>query len=312
MKSLSVLTAVVIASTSVGTAFATPPKETEASKLQWQKLIKIIQALKKNPRPKTPNENVSCTGPNGTTITYRTSSEGGRSLVSPVSIVSGGARQTFQPSQIGAYLNVDDQVVMKAIAARSQVPSFSLHLGLTDTVTPAMDQVATYQGTITASFGNGAGTAKDVSCSVTRLGFGTLPNPVPSGNRSVKCYISGTDAAASTVALISLDVARNPSSRLISDLQEVRSPTDTETLPSFLVSQFSYDASRLYAEVDDGSPDGRRIARLSARGERLLANSADNAGLVGSWTGTYERFDDGRQLRNDVDCYVTYPVLPAS
>lgn len=56
--------------------------------------------------------------------------------------------------------------------------------------------------------------------------------------------------------LISTVSASGPSRRLISDVIESRSATDTESLPSFLVSQYKADSSEIYLAVDDGSPAG--------------------------------------------------------
>lgn len=117
------------------------------------------------------------------------------------------------------------------------------------------------------------------------------------GNLGVKCF-AGLKPASTAAAIVSFEIANNASNRLISDINESRSTTDSETLPSFLVSQYKYQPLELLVEVDDGSPDGNPIAKLQA----VLAPK--KAGEKARYVGVYKRLDLGRQLSSLVTCTV--------
>lgn len=102
-------------------------------------------------------------------------------------------------------------------------------------------------------------------------------------------------------ALLSAMATSMPSRRLISDLTEARSTTDTETLPSFLVSQYKADAGEVYILLDDASPAGNLIAELDLKA--IGKKKGDKA--LWRYQGTYKRFDAGRQLNLKVECAVT-------
>lgn len=102
-------------------------------------------------------------------------------------------------------------------------------------------------------------------------------------------------------ALVSASAAANSSRRIISDIQETRSTTDSETLPSFLIAQYRGNGSEVYILVDDGSPAGTILAELDVKA--MKKKKGDTA--IARYRGTYKRFDSGRQLSAKVDCALT-------
>lgn len=118
-------------------------------------------------------------------------------------------------------------------------------------------------------------------------------------NYEINCF--DTKIKNPKTAIVSAIAASNPSRRLISDILETRSSTDTESLPSFLVSQYKADSSEIYLAVDDGSPAGVLIAELDLRA--VGKKKGDKA--LWRYQGTYKRFDAGRQLNARVECAIT-------
>ena len=87
-------------------------------------------------------------------------------------------------------------------------------------------------------------------------------------------------------------------------INEVRSITDSETLPAFLVSQVRFTKANISIEMDDGSAAGNLIGRLAVTGERVPTGQASSdTPIYGVWSGTYERMDAGRQIYTRVTCY---------
>lgn len=119
-------------------------------------------------------------------------------------------------------------------------------------------------------------------------------------NIAVKCFTGPSTGTP----LVSFEVAKTASLRLVSDLNEVRSTTDSETLPAFLVSQYRFSKSQIIVEMDDASANGNIIAKLLASGERVPTGQVDSDNpIYGIWSGTYERFDAGRTLYTRATCY---------
>ncbi len=116
----------------------------------------------------------------------------------------------------------------------------------------------------------------------------------------VACYAGDTASAP----LVTFAFAASPSARLVSDLNEVRGPTDTETLPAFLVSQTRIKKPQLALDLDDASPAGTLIAIVEGRATRVPTNQpAADPAIYGIWSGSYQRLDAGRELKADVTCY---------
>jgi hypothetical protein len=118
-------------------------------------------------------------------------------------------------------------------------------------------------------------------------------------NYELNCF--DTKIKNPKAAIVSAIAASNLSRRLISDVIETRSSTDTESLPSFLVSQYKADSSEIYLAVDDGSPSGLLIAELDVKA--VGKKKGDKA--IWRYQGTYKRFDAGRRLNLKVECAVT-------
>jgi hypothetical protein len=117
------------------------------------------------------------------------------------------------------------------------------------------------------------------------------------GNLNVNCY-RGTSVNATSPVLLNFQIANNASNRLISDVIETRSSTDTEAIPSFLVSQYKFQPLELLVETDDGSPAGHQVGKLQAIIARKKADEKAR------YIGAYKRSDAGRQLHTFVTCVV--------
>lgn len=295
MRSLAWLLAAALVATSVAPSAAA---NVDRSHLRGS-LIQIIKRINTWTPPRTSTETVSCTGADGTTVAFSTSTARDRQLTSAVRVRIAGQTTVVPAVLMTTYANADAGIAMKAFRPLSTAELLTFVAELVPTVAPQTDEVATYRGTVSV---NGAA-ERHVTCSAFRQGAGLLKPQLVAGGANIEmaCYRPGETAGP---ALVSFSVARNPSQRLISDLQEVRSATDSETLPSFLVSQYSLGKSALVVELDDGSADGNVLARLSASGQRVPGNQpvADPA-IYGIWSGTYERFDAGRELNEAVTCY---------
>lgn len=117
------------------------------------------------------------------------------------------------------------------------------------------------------------------------------------GDLNVACY-KGLTFSSNAVPLVSFQIANNASNRLISGLEEVRSATDSQTLPSILVSQYKFQPLELLVEMDDFSTDGNQIASLQA------LYIGKKAGEKARYLGAYKRMDAGRELNAVVTCVV--------
>lgn len=265
---------------------------------KWRS-IKWLQHAHNRHTLRVPIETVTCAGPNGTTVSYRTSTRDARSLVGAVTVRIANKKAVVPGPLLTGYLNEDDKIVMKGYAPVSGRPAFALRMELIPTVVPKPNEVATYAGTVTMGSNE-----SEITCSATQAGAGLLKPQVRTGNISVVCMRAGELPNSTALPLVTFETAANPSGRLVSDVNEVRSATDSETLPAFLVSQFTWSKSGLLVEMDDGSAAGNMIVTLDGRGQRVPTNQpvADPA-IYGVWTGTYQRFDAGRQLKAEVDCY---------
>lgn len=116
-------------------------------------------------------------------------------------------------------------------------------------------------------------------------------------NLNVNCY-KGLAVNANSQALMSFEVADNKSNRLVSDINETRSANDSESLPSFLVSQYKFQPLELLVELDDASPEGNLIATLQA------IYAGKKSGEKARYLGAYKRYDAGRQINTIVTCVV--------
>jgi hypothetical protein len=295
VKKLFVISALIAALLPVEIARATPP-DTAKMKQNW---VAIARLLKLKPAGGV-YETMSCAGTDGATVSFSTTTRPDRTLAGPISVRNGSQLQIVPALTVTNYINHDDEVVLEAYKPLSAELAFGLRLELVPTVTPKLDEVATYAGFATR------GTDKTaVTCSATRVGAGTLkPQPETGQNINIGCFAPGQVVGPTTLPLAAFSIANNPSKRLISDIIETRSSNDTEALPSFLVSQFTFDKQGVEIDVDDGSPSGNTIATLTARGVRVPTNqAASDPAIYGIWAGTYQRFDAGRQLKSDVTCY---------
>jgi len=248
-------------------------------------------------------EKVTCTGPNGTTLSYSTTTKAGRSLIGAVTVRIAGKTTLVPELLLTNFLNEDDQIVMKGYGLASGKPEFSLRMELIATEVPKTNEVATYAGMVSVGSNESA-----VTCSATRAGAGMLKPQIGIANGlgplDIMCVLEGQAPAPGVAPLLNFQVSRTASTRLISDVIEVRSPTDSEALPSFLVAEFEYEKPRIVLAVDDGGPNGNLVARLKVRGVRVPTNQpAADPAIYGVWTGTYQRFDAGRELKAHVDCY---------
>jgi len=270
----------------------------------WHKIGKSISLLKKSYKKQHlggGTETVTCTGTNNTSVSYKTFLNDGRVLASTVTVRIAGKTTQYLPLLMTNYLNTDSTVTMSMNAATPSQSAFSLDLALTHTPTPQPNLVATYSGSVTVGANSAA-----ITCNVSRPGAGQLGAYTypATGNFSVYCMRAGEAPNSTALPLVSFGVARNHSRRLVSDFQESRATVDSEALPAFLVSQFAFGKQSLLAELDDGSAAGNMIVRLAADGMRVPTSqpSADPA-IFGMWSGTYTRFDAGRQLNEKVECY---------
>lgn len=295
MKKLLAASVLIAALLPVEVARATPP-DIAKIKQNWAALSRL---LKLKPAGGA-YETVSCSGVDGTTVSFSTTTRPDRTLAGPITVRNGSQLQIVPALTVSNYVNQDDEIVLSAYKPLTTQLAFALRVELVPTVAPKPNEVATYAGIATR------GTVKSaVTCSATRAGAGMLKPQVGAGSQLlVGCFGPGQIVAPTTTPLLTSGIANTPSSRLVSDLQETRSTTDSEVLPSFLVSQFTFNKKRLDIEVDDSSPVGNVLARLTARGVRVPTNqAAGDPAIYGIWAGTYERFDAGRQLKSDVTCY---------
>lgn len=297
MKKLFITSALIAALLPVEAARATPP---DLGKIK-QNWAAIARLLKLKPAGGV-YETMSCAGADGTTISFSTTTRPDRTLAGPITVRNGSQLQIVPALAVTNYLNHDDEVVLEAYKPLTAELAFGLRVELVPTEAPKPNEVATYAGIATR------GTAESaVTCSATRAGAGMLkPQVGTQSNLTVACYVPGQVVGPTTAPLVAFQVANNPSLRLVSDVNEVRSSTDSETLPSFLVSQYGFDKQAIDIELDDASPAGNIIATLFARGVRVPTNqTAGDPAVYGIWAGTYERLDAGRQLKSDVTCYAT-------
>lgn len=116
-------------------------------------------------------------------------------------------------------------------------------------------------------------------------------------NLQVNCY-QGIRFSSSATPLVSFEVADSKSNRLVSDLTESRSSSDSETLPAYLVSQYKFQPLELLVELDDGTADGNLSATLQG------VYAGRKSGERARYLGAYKRYDAGRQLSSIVTCVV--------
>lgn len=89
------------------------------------------------------------------------------------------------------------------------------------------------------------------------------------------------------------------SRRLLMDLNETRSSSDAESIPSYKVAQFQLSKSRLFIQTDDGGATGTVDATLDVVGKRVPPGQT---GVLGYWTGTYKRAAPFREFEAKVTC----------
>lgn len=272
-------------------------------KFNWPQFIAIVERLKEQNRNKMGVERISCSSDDGTTVDFTTSGVEGRDLASTVRIKVDNRVTVLSGSQISNYYNADDRMAFDAFKKSSTEPYFSFRADLAPTDKPQVDEVATHSGTVTMTSTGYSAAPHKVTCNTFRKAAGVMkPQGLGASNIQVKCF----EGAARATPLVYFEIADNPSSRLLSDLQEVRSPTDSETLPSFLVSQVRFTKAQIAIELDDGSVQGNLIGKLIATGERVPTGQVDSENpIFGIWSGTYERFDNGRQAYSPVTCYAS-------
>lgn len=266
----------------------------------WQKAKKVIAWLRSTSR-QDGGETVTCVGPNGTTVLYKTATGEGRALASTVSVRLANKTTQYLPLQMTNYLNSDAVVEMRAVSLTGNQGAFSLSLELVTTTAPKANEVATYAGVVSV----GAASA-EVACSAVRSGAGQLSPQADIGTTHLEifCMRAGEQPNSTALPVVSFQVARNYSKRLMSDLEEQRAQVDGESLPAYLVSQYALGKARIAIELDDGSVAGNIVAELKASGLRVPTNTpAGSPALYGMWEGLYKRFDAGRELKVVVDCY---------
>lgn len=132
---------------------------------------------------------------------------------------------------------------------------------------------------------------------IAAIAFATLISTSAfAANLNVKCY-KGLIFNNSTLPLVSFEIADSKSNRLVSDIRESRSSSDSEELPTFLVSQYKFQPLELLVELDDGA-SGNLLATLQG----LYAGK--KSGEKARYLGAYQRHDAGRKLSTVVTCVV--------
>lgn len=300
MKPLSFAVAVAFVATTVAPAHSTGIDRDELR----AKLVQILKRLGSYTPPRASTENVSCSGADGTTVSYTTSTAKDRQLTGPVRVKIGAQTTSVPALLVTTYANEDASVSMKAFKPLSSDELFAFKAELIATAAPKTDEVATYAATVSVN----GGADREVTCSAFRQGAGLLKPQVPQpptnqwqtvGDLSIAC----SRDAAPGAPIVSFSASGAISNRLITDVNETRSTTDTEALPSFLVSQYAFKKSATLVELDDASPAGNLIGRLKLAGVRVpTSQPAADPAIYGMWTGTYRRFDVGRELNEAVTC----------
>jgi hypothetical protein len=139
-------------------------------KIDLTKIIGVLQQIKSRPNPKGETEAVVCNAADGMRISYKTSSKQGRPLVSLITVSAGGQSVPIATASLSSYLNDDDQIIMEAYRGQETTPFFYLKAELSRTLSPTVDQVATYSGEAALSLRGRSGSK--VTCTVTRAGAG--------------------------------------------------------------------------------------------------------------------------------------------
>lgn len=301
MKHKTIFIAVLAAIIPISEASAAKPNYDR--KFNWPQFIAIVERLKEQNRNKMGVERVTCSSEDGTTIDFTTSGVEGRDLTSTVRVRVDNRTTVLSGSQISNYYNADDRMAFDAFKKSSTEPYVSFRADLAPTERPQVDEVATHSGTVTMTSTGYSATPHKVTCNTFRKGAGVLkPQGVGAGNIQAKCF----EGAKRANPLVYFEIADSPSARLVTDLQEVRSPTDSEVLPAFLVSQIRFTKAQIAIELDDGSAQGNLVGKLIATGERVPTGQVDSENpIYGIWSGTYERFDSGRQAYSSVTCYAS-------